>query len=67
MIPGNHQIKVTLQKYWSSEDLPIMAKAGEMVALECGPGTATIVTTFFRRRRYLRITFDPSTSSEPRT
>jgi hypothetical protein len=61
--PGRHEVKVTIQRFWSSEVLPVVVEAGEVLALECGPGITTIVTLSVLRNRYLQVTLAPVASN----
>ena len=56
--PGEHRVRITIDRYWTSQEVTLEIRAGELAEFVCRPGWSTIASLVFawvRPHRYIRL------------
>jgi hypothetical protein len=56
--PGEHRVRLTMDRFWTSREVNLQIRAGELAEFACRPSASTIaslVLMWLRPHRYIRL------------
>jgi hypothetical protein len=64
--PGEHRVRLTMDKFWTSREVTLQIRAGELAEFTCRPAASTMVSLlllYMRPHRWIRLD-DPAVTNQ---